>query len=96
MIVLDMHTVSIATKTRVRVTQVLGINVRSVLAAKAWKTDRPGERGAPPGHKEGMMRCLEGTDSALGEKQMQTEKEGNLSFAEAIIKPRIENDMWHA
>ena len=41
------------------------------------------------------MRCLEGTDSALGEKQMQTEKEGNLSFAEAIIKPRIENDMWH-
>lgn len=66
-----------------------------MLAAKAWKTDRPGERGAPPGHKEGMMRCLEGTDSALGEKQMQTEKEGNLSFAEAIIKPGIENDMWH-
>ena len=35
------------------------------------------------------MRCLEGTDSALGEKQMQTEKEGNLSFAEAIIKPGL-------
>ena len=59
------------------------------------ETDRPGERGAPPGHKEGMMRCLEGTDSALGEKQMQTEKEGSLSFAEAIIKVDIEYHMMH-
>ena len=66
-----------------------------MLAAKAWKTDRPGERGAPPGHKEGMMRLFRMPLLLLGDKAEQTFKEGNLSFAEAIIKPGIENDMWH-
>ena len=42
------------------------------------------------------MRCLEGTDSALGEKQMQTEKEGNLSLAGPIIKAGVEKPMVQA
>ena len=41
------------------------------------------------------MRYLLGTDSALRGKQMQTEKEGSLSFAEAIIKVDIEYHMMH-
>ena len=55
----------------------------------------PGERGAPPGHKEGMSAAPIGRRSALRGKQMQTEKEGSLSFAEAIIKVDIEYHMMH-
>ena len=36
-----------------------------------------------------------GCRSALRGKQMQTEKEGSLSFAEAIIKVDIEYHMMH-
>ena len=48
--------------------------------------DRPGERGAPPGHKEGMMRLFRMPLLLLGDKAEQTFKEGNLSFADMQYK----------
>ena len=56
--------------------------------------DRPGERGAPPGHKEGKRRLFRMPLLLLGDKAEQTFKEGNLSFAEAIIEVALEKHMY--
>ena len=38
----------------------MAVNLATGGLKHAQKKDRPGERGAPPGHKEGMMRHLLG------------------------------------
>ena len=44
--------------------------------ARGMKTDRPGERGAPPGHKEGDDATLAHRSASKGVKQRQTERRG--------------------
>ena len=39
--------------------------------ARGMKTDRPGERGAPPGHKEGDDATLAHRSASKGVKQRQ-------------------------
>lgn len=51
--------------------------------------------GSSTGPQGGDDAAPIGCRSALRGKQMQTEKEGSLSFAEAIIKVDIEYHMMH-
>ena len=46
------------------------------LSRRGMKTDRPGERGAPPGHKEGDDATLAHRSASKGVKQRQTERRG--------------------
>ena len=61
------------------------------MAEKDW----PGERGAPPGHKEGVMRVSRILLLLRG-KADTNQKEGSLSFVEPIIKVSLEKHMCHA